>query len=191
MIYMNNPDFSFAEDTVVTIGNFDGFHLGHIKLINKTVEISNLHGINSVLLTFSPHPKKVMANIDTKTIYSQTKKQSLASDLGINIFIDYPFSTDFAKTTPFDFVKTFLSEKLKCKYLVIGEDYTFGQNKAGNVCILQELCKDLNIELFVISHEMYVYDNLSKKISSTDILKFIEDKNFLMAEKLLARKYIK
>lgn len=191
MIYIDNENFSLENETVVTIGNFDGFHIGHMDLINETLEISKYENIKSVLFTFFPHPKKVMANIESNTIYSLDEKLFFAKDFGIDIFLNFPFTKEFSKTKPLEFMHTILKNKLKCKYLVIGEDYTFGQNKSGNIEILNNLSIELDMEIFVIPHRMYTHNCVTKKVSSTDILKFIEDENFCMVNKLLNREYKK
>jgi len=184
MVHITDANINLDKNTIVTLGNFDGVHLGHQKLIDvlKSPEYSDL---KKVVFSFYPHPLKVIKNADIKTIFSRAEKHHLIKNMGIDVFVEYPFTLDFSILLPEEFVRNILVEKLKCKILVIGDGYKFGKNKSGDALHLKDMGEKYGVEVIIVSHEM----DSSEKISSSTIRSFILDGEIEKANNLLSRKY--
>ncbi len=173
------------QQTIVTIGNFDGIHIGHKKLITTTKKYALEKGLKSVVITFSPHPLEIIKNnIPFLYIFSEEEKNREMEKENIDFFIKYPFTKDFANISPKDFVNI-LIEKLNCKILVVGEDYCFGKNRTGNVEILKNICKEKGIEVIKIYN--IVIDG--ERVSSSIIRECLNNRNIKKANLLLNKPY--
>jgi len=125
---------------VVTIGNFDGVHLGHQFIFRRLVEEARREGCPAVVISFDPHPKMVL-HPERRPFYlitSPEEKIRLAAGFGIDAFILIPFTLDYAGTTAEAFVREILWERLRIRKILIGHDYTFGRGKEGNETFLTE-----------------------------------------------------
>ena len=123
---------------VVTIGNFDGIHLGHQLIIRRLVEEARRENCPAIVISFDPHPKMVL-HPERRPFYlitSLEEKTRLLSDLDVNTFILIPFSLEYARTTAEEFVRGVLEERLHIRKIIIGHDYTFGRGKEGNEAFL-------------------------------------------------------
>ena len=173
------------QETVVTIGNFDGVHIGHKKLINTTKKYALDKGLKSVLITFSPHPLEIIKNnVPFFYIFSEEEKNIEIEKEDLDFFIKQPFTKEFGNISPEDFVNI-LIEKLNCKVLVVGEDYCFGKNRAGNVETLKRIGKEKGIEVIKISN--IIIDG--ERVSSSIIRECINKKNIKKANMLLNKSY--
>src|SRR5665811_584799 len=118
---------------VVTTGSFDGVHIGHKTILNRLRMLAEKYNGESVLITFHPHPRKVLypdtAGKDLKLINSQEEKLELLRKAGLDNVIIIDFTKDFAKTTSEQFVKDYISDILKVKVVVVGFNHHFGFNK--------------------------------------------------------------
>lgn len=170
--------------SVITIGNFDGLHLGHKKLINTTKKIALEKGFNSVVFSFNPHPLEVLKNEQFLYIFTQEEKRRELLKERINIFLNCPFNPNFANLSPEEFIDI-LYEKLNCRVLVVGEDYCFGKNRAGNVNILKKIGEKKGIEVIKISDILVD----GERVSSTKIRESLKAKNIKKANLLLNRCY--
>lgn len=180
----NNFDFSPSKNSVVTIGNFDGLHLGHKQLIKTTTEIASNYNLNSIVVSFSNHPKQVLLNQKFLYILSQNEKELELSKDNIDIFINYPFDLNFSNLSPIDFFNI-LYFKLKCKFIVVGEDYSFGKGKSGNVDTLISIAKKFDVHIVKIKN-LTIDGN---RISSSKIRECLVNKDVLTANVLLNRPY--
>lgn len=199
MEIFNKKDFSVSENTIVAIGNFDGFHRGHQQLISRLINEKNNTRFNSsnednncseiqpksVVFSFYPHPLKFTKNIDIKTILTLDEKIDELDEFGVDYFINYPFDNDTMNLEPEEFVKTILVEKLNIKKLIVGEGFRFGRKHSGNVEILEKLSEKYNFELIRITHE----NENKNKISSTTIRELVDSNNFKEIKKLLGKDY--
>lgn len=172
MIYINDSNIQIKKNSIVCLGNFDGLHLGHQKLIKTTIDLSLKHNLKSIVFSFYPHPKIVTAGDEFKTIFTSSEKVFLMSELGVDYFIQYPFSKEFSSTGPYDFIKDYLVKLLNCKIIVVGKDYFFGKNREGDIVLLNEICNSLNIKL--VSVPLVLENNA--KVSSGTIRDFIMQK---------------
>ncbi|MCG8532637.1 MAG: bifunctional riboflavin kinase/FAD synthetase [Desulfovibrionales bacterium] len=124
----------------VTIGNFDGVHNGHRKLINRTKAKAAAMGVPSVVVTFCPHPLQVLAGSHAPALITDyEKKLDLLEAIGVDLVLMLEFTRDFAALDPEEFVKTILCDKLNMKELVVGYDYAFGKGRKGNFELLSML----------------------------------------------------
>src|ERR1700761_7372126 len=134
-IYHNINDFSRLENAVVTIGTFDGVHVGHRKIISRIKELAEKTGGETVLLTFFPHPQMILHPEDEslKLINTINEKAELLEHLGINHLIITPFSRDFSNQSPEQYVQDVLVNKIGMKTIVIGYDHRFGKDRQGGL----------------------------------------------------------
>lgn len=124
----------------VTIGNFDGVHCGHQKLVLRVREKARARGLKSVVITFDPHPLRVLLDRKTPPFITLTdQKLELLAQLGVDLTLCLPFTKAMAALEPEDFVRTYLVQGLNVKELIIGYDYAFGKGRKGNFQALAEL----------------------------------------------------
>jgi riboflavin kinase/FMN adenylyltransferase len=138
---------------VVTIGNFDGVHLGHRFIFRRLVEEARREGSPAVVISFEPHPKMVL-HPERRPFYlitSPEEKIRLLAELEIDALILIPFSLDYARTTAEAFVREILWERLRIRKILIGHDYTFGRGKEGNEAFLTEAGRRLGFAVEVMN----------------------------------------
>ncbi|MDB9895182.1 riboflavin biosynthesis protein RibF [Flavobacteriales bacterium] len=142
-IYNSLEEFKPDFNTIVTIGTFDGVHIGHKYIINHLNNIAKNEGGESVLLTFHPHPRHVLypENQDLKLIDTLEEKKEKLAAAGLQNLIIHPFTSIFAKTKSINFVRDILVNKMRLHYLVVGHDHHFGKNREGTFNDLNSLSK--------------------------------------------------
>jgi len=176
-ILNNLSKYKSNKKTFVTIGTFDGVHVGHQKVIKNLVKNADSNNATSVLLTLFPHPRMVLKKKpEIKLINTIDERIQLLEKNGLDVLVIQEFTEEFAKQSALDFVKNTLIEKLNISKLVIGYDHQFGQNREGNFEQLKiygdkygfelEEITQLDIENFVVSST-----NIRKAIESGDIKK--------------------
>lgn len=132
-IYHSLEEFEKIENAVVTIGTFDGVHVGHLKIINRLSQIANEIRGESVLLTFFPHPRMVLfSDNDLKLISTIKEKTALLEKAGVDHLIIHPFSRKFSRLSSVEFVRDILVNFIGTKRLVIGYNHHFGRNREGS-----------------------------------------------------------
>lgn len=173
---------------VVTTGSFDGVHIGHKIIIDRLNEIAREIGGESVLITFHPHPRKVLypEQTDLKLINSQEEKTELLRKTGLANLIVIPFSVEFSKTTSHDFVSDILIGQLRAKVVVIGHNHHFGHNRQGDYSYLHALSRELG---FMVE-EIPLKDIENETVSSTKIRKALMEGNIQRANAYLDHQYI-
>ncbi|MDA8415178.1 MAG: bifunctional riboflavin kinase/FAD synthetase [Desulfobacteraceae bacterium] len=127
-------------DSVVTIGNFDGVHRGHQEIFRRLMACGLQRGLQSVVVTFEPHPLKVLSSEDMPpliTTYAQ--KTELIAAAGVEFLVVVPFTAEFAGMTAEDFVRDILCDSLGMRHIIIGHDYAFGKGRAGNYATLERI----------------------------------------------------
>ena len=166
-VHIGKNSFKNVLSPVITVGTFDGVHKGHQKIITRIKSIANETGGESVLLTFDPHPRKVLFSDENSLMLINTLKEKihLLDNLGLDHLIIYPFSKEFSRISPTSYVRDLLVNELNISTLVIGYDHHFGRNREGNFNLLQELSTvyDFNLE------EITAQEINEIKISSTKI----------------------
>jgi len=139
---------------VITIGNFDGVHLGHQSLFQKVKERAKIIKGTSIVITFEPHPVKVLTGKHIPLITPLPRKLELIAAQGIEVTICLPFTKEFSQISAEEFVKEILIKKIGMKEIVIGYNYTFGRKREGNVELLKILGEKLGFKVHVIEPVM-------------------------------------
>ena len=154
-IYHHIDEFTPVKNAVVTIGTFDGVHLGHRKIISRIRELADTSGGETVLLTFFPHPRMILHPEDEniKLINTINEKAELLEQLGIDHLIIPPFSRDFSNQTAEDYIRDVLVNKIGTKKIVIGYDHRFGKDRQGGLSDLQRLGPVYGFEVIEIPEQ--------------------------------------
>ena len=174
MEHITDTRIEQSEPTAVTLGNFDGLHQGHRSLINLTKQFAEEEGLKSVVFTFSPHPMFVFQRKeDFALIVDPSEKKFQMEQMGIDIYIEYPFDMNFAAMDPEDFAVKLIFEKLKCQVLVVGEDYRFGKGAAGNYEMLKRLGAERGIKVIGVPKVLHG----DERVSSSRIRRCLLEKN--------------
>lgn len=181
--YYSFDDFKKVENAVVTIGTFDGVHIGHRKIIFRINEIARQINGESVLLTFFPHPRMVLHPEDNsiKLLNTLNERIELLKQAGIDHLLIIPFTAEFAETSSEDFIRQVLVEKLGTKKLVIGYDHHFGKNREGSFMNLKNSASDYGFEVEEIPEQ----DINDVAVSSTKIRK-----SLLLGDLSTAKQYL-
>lgn len=178
------------KNPVVTTGSFDGVHIGHKAIINRINAIARQIKGESVLITFYPHPRKVLypetEGKDLMFINSQKEKIELLSKSGLNHLIIVKFTLEFSRTTSEQFIRNILIEKLGAKFIVVGFNHHFGHNKQGDYEYLYSLSKELNFGVEEIPEQ----DIQHETVSSTAIRKALKEGRIQRANAYLDHQYI-
>lgn len=180
-------DFPDIDNVVVTSGTFDGVHFGHRKILKRVVEAAQSSGGKSVVLTFWPHPRFVLAPDDNalKLLSTFDEKAALLDELGIDFLVKIKFTREFSQLSSSDFIRSILIDSLKTKLLIIGYDHRFGKNREGGFDYLKENSADFGFEVLEIPRQ----DIDDVGVSSTKIRASLESGAVNKAEEYLGRCY--
>lgn len=193
-IIRNFQNINNLSSTALTIGNFDGLHLGHQEILKKVNQIAKRENLKSALLTFEPHPLKIVnpAKPFASRLFSLSQKLNFLQKgkLIDQIFL-LKFNQNLANLSAEDFVKEILVEKLKVKHLIIGYDFIFGKNRSGDANLLDQMAKTYNFSCTKIdAWKMEDLHNHDDQIcSSTQIRQFIVDGDIKRANQMLGKAY--
>ncbi len=169
----------------VTIGNFDGVHLGHQMLFSEVVSLAHRHGGTSVVVTFDPHPLKVLRPESIRLISTTEQKIELIGKAGIDVLVVIPFDRQFAGTTAEEFVEDILIGRIGVKELVVGYDYAFGRGRTGNIEFLKAKGAERGFPVTVVEAH---YEN-GMLVSSTKIRELVAEGRMREVRHLLGRYY--
>jgi riboflavin kinase / FMN adenylyltransferase len=183
----NDISSFYAQKPVITIGTFDGVHLGHQKVIARLKEIARKHHGESVIFTFFPHPRLVTSPHETnlRVLTTLEEKKTLFARSGIDHLIVFPFTREFSQLTYSDFVEEILVKKLNTHCLVVGYDHRFGKNREGGFEYLQNCAHKFGFEIEKL--EVLLVDEAH--VSSTRIREALETGEILLANKFLGYRY--
>lgn len=185
-IIKNLHGYTAQKPLALSIGMFDGVHLGHQQIIKKLNAFAAQNNLDSALLTFWPHPRKVFnPNGDLKLLNTIDEKTYLLQKNGIQHLFLKEFDESFRNLTGREFVKQILIEKLNVKYLIIGYDHTFGKNKSGDFALLEKMAPECGFEL----EQVQAVDFGKAPISSTQIRNALAEGNVVAANEMLGYVY--
>ena len=182
MIRENLKDYNSTKPSVITIGTFDGVHIGHKKIINQLTSISSKNNLISILLSFFPHPKIVLQNDnELKLINTIQEKEGLLNSLNLDYLIIKEFTKEFSRLSALEFVRDILVNKLNAKHIIIGYDHHFGRNRTANIEQLKEFGELYDFKVT----EILAQDIDDIAISSTKIRKALINGEITLANKFL------
>ena len=186
-IYRSIEDFPSDKNTIVTTGTFDGVHKGHKIIIDRINEIAKNEGIESVLLTFDPHPRHVIYPDDQelRLIHTIEEKIDALTKTGLQNLVLHKFTKEFSRTKSINFIRDILVSKLNMQYMVVGFDHHFGKNRQGTFKNLLELSDLYDFKIEKIKAESI--DRVT--ISSTKIRGAIMEGNFKLANSYLSSNF--
>jgi len=178
------PDF---KNTVLTIGTFDGVHLGHQKLIQEVIGKAEQYGGESLLITFHPHPRSILNPSDNRLrlLHSLSEKSVKLAEEGLQNLVVVPFTQEFSSQSAEEYVRNFLVACFRPRLLVIGYDHRFGRNREGDITLLNQLAAEFGFEVEEIPRE--TIDEIG--VSSTKIRNALLERNVGLANELLGYPY--
>ncbi len=187
MRFLRRPQALTSNDIgcVASIGNFDGLHLGHRKIINQLKEKSTTLKLPLTIISFEPLPSEYFMPEPPARIYPQRDKVRLLQSMGVDNCLCLKFDAAFSQQSPEDFVNKVLIEKLGVKYFVVGDDFRFGHQRKGNFQLLKKIGDEKGMQ--VVDTPTCDHDN--KRISSTRIRTLLEAGNIKSANALLGARY--
>lgn len=186
-IFQNFDGLDEIANPVITIGTFDGVHLGHQKIINRLNGVADSIGGESVLLTFYPHPRMVLYpdSHGLKLIQTQAEKIDKLRRMGLQNIVIVPFTRQFSRLTALDFVRKILVHKMNVRRLVIGYDHQFGKNREGSIAFLKSISDTYGFQVDEIAAEEIDEVN----VSSTKIRRAISDGDVETANRFLGEPF--
>jgi riboflavin kinase/FMN adenylyltransferase len=171
--------------TVVTVGNFDGVHLGHRSILARVVQRARELDCEPVVLTFDPHPAKVLKpEANLRLLTTPAQKVALLEDAGVHVVVQ-PFTREFAAIQAREFVRDYFVERLKVREVVIGHDYRFGYKRQGNIELLQQMGQPLGFTVQVV----WAVEVEDAVVSSSLIRAMLQLGKVREANRLLGRAY--
>ena len=183
-IYRSIEDYNEDKRSVVTIGTFDGIHLGHQQILSRLIKSSKNKDLNSVVLTFFPHPRIILNKYnEVKMIDTLDEKIIHLNEIGIDSLIIHPFDRNFSLLSANQFIKDFLVDKLKIKHIIIGYDHRFGKGREASVTDLKNYANDYDFTV----EEIKAQEIEKITVSSTKIRNSINQGDIKTTEKYLGR----
>ena len=179
-------NFPADEASIVTIGTFDGVHLGHQQILKQLTDTSRKSKLKSVLLTFFPHPRMVLQpDISMRLIQTIQEREKALENTGLDYLVIHPFSTTFSRLSADDYVKQILVEQLNVRKVVVGYDHRFGRNRTASLEDMYHYADIYDFE--VIEIDAKKIDSIA--VSSTKIRKAIDDGNIELANTYLGQQF--
>ncbi len=188
VVYSSIETLPKFDSSVITIGSFDGLHLGHMQLLKLTTQIAKEKNVNSVVITFNPHPKSVLNQSKIESHYlllDESKKSEILEKEKIDILVNIPFTKEFSEMNPEDFLKNILVDIFSPTDVVIGFNHHFGKQGQGDYKLLVQQSNTYNYKVHVIDE----YSLHSQTISSTEIRNCIFDGDISTANSYLGWDY--
>lgn len=185
---MEHPQINNSPDpAVITIGTFDGVHIGHRKIIKRLIETAEEKDLTAKLLTFFPHPRMVLQkDVNIKLINTIEERKRILSATNLDELIVYPFSKEFSRLKARDYVEEILVDKLNAKHVIIGYDHRFGRNRRANINDLKDFGKEFGFAVEEISKEEM--DEVA--VSSTKIRKAVQNGDLTRANDYLGKAFM-
>ncbi|MBN2616031.1 MAG: bifunctional riboflavin kinase/FAD synthetase [Bacteroidales bacterium] len=186
-VYNCIKDFKPTANTIVTIGTFDGVHLGHQAIFNRMKEEAAKRKGTTVLITFSPHPRMVLQkdSQNLKFINTYQKKLERIEKAGIDHLVVIEFTKEFANNSSEDFISNYVVQYIQPQLIVIGYDHHFGKNREGNIELLEKVKSNFGFEVIQVSP--YYVDG--QPVSSTRVRKLLQEGNVREANQMLGYEY--
>lgn len=186
MRYINEEEITQSIPCVVALGNFDGLHIGHKRLIEEVKRQASLYRVQGAVFSFFPHPAFVLANRKNfQLIYTKEEKIKKIEELGIELYIEYPFTQSFAQIPPEQFIQKILYNQLHSKVVIVGKNFKFGKERKGDIHLLHSLGEKLGFQTLAISPVQIQ----GEEVSSTRIRQHLAKGEINKANILLGEPY--
>lgn len=185
----HRPASAYQNETssVITIGTFDGVHIGHKAILKRLVTSAEKDGLDSVLLTFFPHPRMVLQkDTSLQMLTTLSEKKALLAETGLDHLVIHPFTKQFSRMTAVEYVRDLLVNKLHAKKIIIGYDHRFGRNRTANIVDLKEMGITYGFEV----EEISVQELDDVAVSSTKIRTALKDGDIESANNYLGYPYM-
>ena len=180
-------DYKQIKPSVVTIGTFDGVHVGHQQIINRLVSLAKKHQLQALVLTFFPHPRMVVQNDSSiKLINTIDEKANQLQALGVDHLVLKEFTKSFSRLNALEYVRDILVNNLKVKHIIVGYDHHFGRNRTANITDLKEFGAFYDFEVTEIAPQEI--DDVT--VSSTKIRMALLDGKIVIANKFLGYNFM-
>lgn len=171
MEYINGQsNISLPKASAVTLGKFDGLHIGHRKLIDIVKEKAKEQDLLTVIFTFDSIPLRLLPQKNQHFLTINSERKTICEKLGIDCLVEYPFTRDFMNMEAEDFVKKIIVEELRAKVVVVGTDYGFGKGRSGDVNLLKTLGDKYDFETIVVEKEKYQGQEVSSTYIRNELL---------------------
>ena len=185
-IFHSINDFRSTKKTILTLGTFDGVHIGHKKILEKVIQNTDNEKYESLVLTFFPHPRMILKeDSDMKLLNTIDEKIDLLDKIGIQNLVIHPFDEKFSRLTAEEFVKTILVDRFQVQKIIIGYDHRFGRNRTANINDLIAFGEQYDFEVEQIS----VQEINEISVSSTKIRNALLEGNMTLANDYLGYNY--
>ena len=180
-------NYDKRHSVVITIGTFDGVHIGHRTILERLIKNAREMGLKSTVLTFFPHPRMVLQkDADIKLLNTIEEKTRILRQLGLDYLIIHPFTQEFSRLSATEFVRDILVNNLKTKKIIIGYDHRFGRNRNANITDLMAFGSTLDFEV----EEIPAQEINEISVSSTKIRKALEEGDIETANTFLGYAYM-
>ena len=185
-VFRNLDEIEYNKNTIVTLGTFDGIHLGHKEIIETVVKKASDSDSRNFLITFDPHPRKIVSNDNRiKLLCTLDEKLEIVKSFGMqNVFV-VNFTREFSQQSPEEFIQKYIIDGIGVKEIVIGYDHHFGKGRGGNVETLQELGKEKGFDVTPIGE----FKSRNETVSSTKIRNAVVNGDCIKAAEMLGRYY--
>lgn len=181
---LKSPDVPYG--AVVTLGNYDGIHRGQRKVIERVVARAKELGTSSALITFEPHPLKVLRPEEAPPLLTlPSQRERLLAEADIDALLIVKFNRDLARTPPEDFVRRFLAGTLSIEEILVGKDFAFGHERRGNLQLLETMGAELGFRVVGVEQELHE----GEVVSSSRIRRAVREGKIDLAAELLGRPY--
>lgn len=185
-VYPQISEFTSPSKPVATVGVFDGVHLGHLEIISRLVSIAREKQCESVVITFEPHPRLVLPHhSEVRLLQTIDEKLQRFEIAGIDIVLVIPFTQEFAKISPHDFIKNVLADRLHVSHVITGYDHFFGQNRQGDFDMLSKMGKEFGFTV----DELPMVSVSGNTVSSSSVRRALLDGDVALAASMLGYEY--
>ncbi len=188
-VFRDIDNVEFNKNTILTVGTFDGIHIGHKEILDKLIYQAKEKNLRSCIITFHPHPQHIIrsnSKNNLKLITSIEERIYLFEKLGVDSILVIPFNKEFSQLSAKEFVIDILYKKLGFLEFLIGYDHSFGKNREGNYELLKQISKEYDFEVTQIGAKT---TNENEIISSTKIREALENRDIKLANKMLGWSY--